>query len=720
MAVMVHPRTVLTWLAVGSMLLCVAGGPGCGRRASASGHNLLLVTLDTVRADRLGVYGHVRAETPALDRLARSGARFEMAISAVPLTLPSHATLLSGWLPPRHGLRNNGAGKFPESLETLATRLATAGYRTAAFIGAFVLDRRFGLSRGFDQYDDEIDRDVTRSAGLGAERSGSIVVDRALAWLAGLDPKEARPFFIWVHLYDAHAPYAAPEPFRTRHADDPYNGEIAFVDAQVARLLDALDSGGRSQRTVVAVVADHGEALGEHGELTHGLLLYDASLRVPFIARAPGVVRAGAVVRTPVGLADVGPTLAALLEQPLRTVGLDGRDLSAALRSGQEPAVRDLYAETEYPGTFAWSDLAALRRGNLKYIAAPTPELYDLEQDPTEQFNLAAAPQRRAAFEGHIAELGRSLAAMRAVAPAVERPGMDAETRERLASLGYAGGASSPPSAGSLRGKDPKALVGLFRGFEEANWALQDGRLETATTKLEALVAADGNPVFLGLLAQAWRRRGKTARAVQLYEQALKLAPEDAQVRYDLAVTLQEARRPAEALSALQEAIRRDPGRPEAHNALGIALFAGGKAEQALAEFERACSIDPRDARAHNNRGNVLRQVGRYLEAEKAYARAMELAPSYADPWNGMGTLEVQRDRPAAAVPYFDRALVLTPRFHEARLNRAIALEMIGDRSGAAAAYADFLKATRGDAAYSEQRRAAAQLAARLSVRKEQ
>ena len=673
---------------------------GC-RGRSARGYNLLLITLDTVRADRIGAYGYGAAETPAIDALAHQGARFETAVAAMPLTLPSHATLLSGLLPQHHGLRNNGAGRFPDAFDTLATRLSSGGYRTAAFLGAFVLDRRFGLARGFDRYDDEIERDPPQAAGLGAERKGSIVVDRAASWLQG--GGDERPFFVWVHLYDAHAPYQPPEPFRSRHAGQPYDGEIAYVDAQVARLLAALDDIRPSGRTVVAVVGDHGEALGEHGELTHGLLIYDGSLRVPLVVVASGIVRAGRVVRTPVGLADVGPTLAGLLEQPLAAAGAsrapDGHDLAPALRGAADPAEEELYSESEYPRTFGWSGVAALRRGRLKYIAAPRPELFDLASDPHEESNLAPRDFRAAALASRLAELRR------ASPPDGSRVRVDEASRERLAALGYAaGGPVSDAGEGSRR--DPKDMVGLFRGFEEANWAIQAGRLEAATAKLEELVVADPkNAVFRGLLAQACRRRGNLRRAIGLYREAVAAAPDDTDARYNLAVALQEAGSPGEARVAIEEALRRDPARPEAHNALGIALFSTGKLAEALAEFDRAVLLDPRDAQAHNNRGNVLRRIGRLDEAENAYRKAIELAPRYADPLNGLGALDVQRDRPAEGLPFFERTLALAPELHEARLNRAIALEMMKDIPRALEGYRDFVSASQKDPGFAEQRR---------------
>ncbi|MCI0547395.1 MAG: sulfatase-like hydrolase/transferase, partial [Candidatus Rokubacteria bacterium] len=649
-----------------AMLVPLAGAGACSRLPAARGYDLLLVTLDTVRADRLGAYGSRSAETPSLDRLARQGLRFETAIAAAPLTLPSHATMLTGLLPPRHGLRNNGAGALPPGMETLAMRLSSAGYRTAAFVGAFVLDRRYGLDHGFEHYDDAIERDPNALTSRVAERPGSVVVERALSWIGAPDE---RPFFAWVHLYDAHAPYDPPEPFRSRHPASRYQGEIASVDAQVGRLLDLLEKTGRAGRTVVAVVADHGESLGEHGELTHGLLVYEPTLRVPFLLRAPGVVPAGRTVTEPVSLADLGPTLAGLLERPFASAAaLNGRDLSRVLRQGGEPPAADVYSESHYPRTFGWSALAAMRRGNLKFISAPRPELYDLGRDPGEAHDRIRLDGRQAEMEKALVALGK---ADRKAAPA-----FDHDARERLASLGYV--VAPPDRAPGDPGRDPKDVVGLFRRFEVANWAVQGGRLEEAIPALETLVAEEPtNAVFRGLLAEVLRRRGHRARAVRLYRQAAASAPDDPDVRYNLALTLHEAGRHQEAWTEAEEAVRLDPARPESQNALGIARLAAGRPGSALAAFTRACELDPRDPRAHNNRGNVLRQMGRAGEAEEAYRRAMELAPRYGDSLNGLGTLEVERGRPAAALPLFERALEAAPDLHEARLNRAIALETL-------------------------------------------
>jgi choline-sulfatase len=706
------------------LVLPLAGG--CSRGGERN-PNLLLVTVDTVRADHLGCYGDREAVTPWLDRLASDGVRFAAASSTVPLTLPSHATVLSGLLPLHHSLRNNGAGALPAGTGTLATLLAGSHYRTGAFVGAFVLDGRFGLKPGFEVYDDEIPRDPKAGVSLESERPGREVVDRALAWLKNGDDRrdrqDDRPFFLWVHLYDAHAPYTPPPAWAARHPGRPYDGEISEVDEQVGRLLAELDRQGLSGRTVVAVAADHGESLGEHGELTHGLLLYEPTLHVPLILRAPGRL-APRVVRTPVSLVDLAPTLAGLLGKTFAGPGVrprDGRDLTADLLAGREPGAGEVYAESQYPAIFGWSPLAALRKRDLKYISAPKPELYDLGKDPKETSNLLdrdpAGPALPASgFAARLTEI-------EAGAVATPRPANDEETKARLASLGYVAGGTSKPAPGK-RGDagidpkiDPKMMVDLFQRFERANDHLQDGDA-AALGELETLVAADpANPVFRGKLAEAWRNRRDFAKAVPLYEQAAAAAPEDPEAWYNLAAALQEAGRLPAARNAIERALKLDASRPEAHNTLGIVEMGEGKLEPARQEFEQAARLDPRNAHALNNLGNALKAMGKLDDAEHAYQRSAALAPRYAEPLNGLGTLEVERDRPRAALPYFERALALAPGYHEVRLNRAIALDLAGEAAAGVSAYRDFLAATAGDPRFAEQRRAAQQLVARLTSR---
>jgi Flp pilus assembly protein TadD len=430
-------------------------------------------------------------------------------------------------------------------------------------------------------------------------------------------------------------------------------------------------------------------------------------------------------VEAPVSLVDVAPTLAGLLGHPFPAAGsLDGRDLSRTLLDGGEPAAGEIYAESRYPAVFGWSPLAALRRRDLKYISASRPELYDLRRDPHEKADLLGRPQAPES-RGFAARL----AAIEASAVTTARPlAADAETRAKLASLGYiagsagsdGGSASGSPGGEAARASsiDPRTMVDLFQRFDRANARLTSGDSQAAVSELEALVAADpGNPVFRGKLGAAWRERGETAKALPLYRQAAAAAPRDPEAWYNLASALQDAGQPGEARQAIERALQLDAGRPEAHNTLGIIELGQGNLDQARREFAAAAAIDPRDAAAFNNLGNVLRAEHKLDEAVNAYQRSAALAPRYAEPLNGLGTLEVERDRPRQALPFFERALVLAPGYHEVRLNRAIAQDLAGDAGAALSSYQDFLAATAGDPRFSEQRRAAQQLLARLESR---
>jgi Flp pilus assembly protein TadD len=537
----------------------------------------------------------------------------------------------------------NGGGTLRLSIDTLATVFSRRGFRTGAFVGSFVLDHRFGLGRGFGAYDDAVARDPKgEAASLDAERPAGAVADAALNWLRETGN---RPFFAWVHFYDPHAPYAPPQPYA-----QTYDGEIAYVDSQVRRLLAAIDR----SRTIVAVIGDHGEGLGEHGEATHGLLLYESTLRVPLIIAAPSLLPR--VVREPISTADLAPTLAALAGAPMNVVRLDGRDLSRDLLGKREPAPRDIYAETQYPLTFGWSDLTSFRRDGKKLISGERDELFDLDRDPHETKNTLEADRRI------YRELGAALVPMRRRAP-IASP-VDEETRRKLASLGYVAPGSGSTTAPRA---DPRDRTALFRDFEAAK-----GQVPL----LESLVNRDPtNRVFRSTLARAYDAAGQHDRAIRLYRESVALAPNDADAWYDLAAALQDRGEPNEARSAIDESLRRDPNRSEGHNMLGIALARSGEAAAAAEEFRKAIAIDPRSARAYNNLGNALRDLGHADEAFGAYQRATALAPQYPEPLNGMGVLLVQQGRSRDALPYFDRCIVLAPHFTEARRNRAIAVE---------------------------------------------
>ena len=395
---------------------------GCAPRPPAPPTAIVVITLDTTRADRLTPYGFMSASMPFLDRLAREGVLFDQAISVAPLTVPAHASILTGLLPPSHGLRDNNATPLRPEHVTLAESLKDRGFHTAAFVGASVLARDRGLDQGFDRYDE------ISPASLAAgshDRPAGAVIDAALEWLEHVD---GRPFFLWVHLYDAHRPYAPPEPFASQYAHDPYLGEIAYTDSEIGRLLIALDRLPPA-RSLVVVAGDHGESLGEHGERDHGIFVYENVTRVPLIVRAPSIAprRVGAVV----SLTDIAPTTLALAGLPIPP--MDGVSRVDVMRGG--PTDEEAYSESHYPIQFGWSPLRALRDGRYKLIDAPRPELYDLANDPHEANNLyRERPALAGAMRRRLDQLtGQSDSRVAASA----ETDVDSGVRQRLAALGY-------------------------------------------------------------------------------------------------------------------------------------------------------------------------------------------------------------------------------------------------------------------------------------------
>jgi arylsulfatase A-like enzyme/Tfp pilus assembly protein PilF len=732
-----------TWIATATLAAAAlaACGPsmpnvGVGRDVRP---NVLLVTIDTFRADRLGA-----GVAPALDRLAESAIRFTAARSAVPLTLPSHTTILTGLLPPEHGVHENGVDALSDAHQTIPRLLREHGYRTAAFVGAFVLDRRFGLARGFDVYDDRILRDPSASERLEAERPASAVVDRALEWLDAAGPRPPA-FFLWIHLYDPHAPYDPPAEFlervRSVRASSPqprasspqppaseeslrYDGEIAYADSQIARVFESLRARRMLDRTLVVVAGDHGEGLGDHGERTHGMLLYDSTLRVPLVIASPG--RSPERRDEAVSLVDIAPTIlraAGVVPPPEMT----GRDLlggnGGAL--GDVHGVRrqlDLYAETEYPRVAGWSPLHALTDGRWMAIrSASATALYDLSRDPRELDDVAASQMATAAA------LTARVDAIRAAATQPRgRHAVSAEAAERLRALGYVAGAAPASSSGLSDPPSPVMQITAWNDFEAALSALASHRSDAAAV-LKTL--ADGHreaSIFQTTYAQALKESGRAAEALTVYRQAARRWPADATLLHDLAVAARESASHAsggsvralrdEAAKADRAALALAPLEPTAavaHNGLGLFATDQDRPGEAASEFEQAAALDPNNAPYWANLGNARRAMRDSAGAERAYRQALEVDARTADAANGLGVLLVESQRPAEALPWFERALAAAPDLVEARLNLGIALQQSGDTRRAADAYRDVLKATRGGA---REKEAAAKLLVSLGA----
>jgi arylsulfatase A-like enzyme/Flp pilus assembly protein TadD len=632
---------------------------------------VVLVTIDTWRADRLS-----DDASPRLAALARQGLHFQTARSHAPLTLPSHISLMTGLLPPSHGVRENGR-PLAASVPRLATWLRAAGYRTAAFVGAFVLDRRFGLAQGFDVYDDEIARDPRAPDRLEAERPAADVVDRALVWMRSQRAGEL--YFLWVHLYDPHAPYHPPAGVPPGR--DPYDAEIRYTDAQVGRLLDQLALRADDEPTLVAIAGDHGESLGDHGERTHGMLLYESALRVPVILHGAGI--SPAIRRDPIGLVDLPPTILTLCGLPVPE-GLDGVNLL----TNPMPANREIYAETEYPRSAGWSSLAAMATDRWKVIRSSETELYDLAQDPDERVNRSTA--RDATAAGMLDRLAAVRARAKVVAP---MSAVDPEVAERLRALGYvaAVGTEAPPPRS---GANPARVIDGWAVLEGVLDRLSSGRSGDALADARNLAERfpDGE-IFLATHARALRTAGRAAEALHVYRQAVTRFDTSASLLHDLAVAAREAGDPEEAVRAERAALVLDGRYAAAHNGLGLALTDLRRWKEAAAAFADAVRLDPRHAQFLVNLANARRDGSDLAAAEATYRQALDLDPVNADGANGLGTVLVATGRAEQAIPWFGRALESDPAFVGARLNLGIALQQAGRAAEAQAAYRAVLAA---------------------------
>lgn len=637
--------------------------------------SLILLTIDTLRADRLD-----SRRMPALSAFAAEGLRFDQARTTAPLTLPSHASLMTGLLPPVHGARENGQAPGAAHL-TLARALRAGGFRTGAFVSAFVLDRQFGLADGFEVYDDRVARDPDAALRLEAERDGSDTIAAALQWLGTIDPSRER-FFLWVHLFEPHAPYAPSRncgAAREAHGDagaGAYDRDVLCADTLAGRLIDALSRMPRAASTAWVIAGDHGEALGEHGETTHGMLLYDATLRVPLILRGPGAP--AAALEAPVSLVDVAPTALRWLGVTPPAV-MSGVDLL-----GAPAAERDVYSETMYPRAAGWHGLSSLTGMRWKAIRSSEVELYDIQADRGESANVAAAHRQTAdAMAGEIVRI----AGQQTAAP----EGPSSEARERLRALGYvSGGAASGDRAGA---PNPSREIRSWTAFEHALTAMNNGRPGEALQTLASLAAKypDGR-VFAATHARALSATGDHRRALSIHRALAANWAGDSMVFHDLASAARLAGDHAEAVRAETAALALDPGNAAALNGLGLTHADAGRAAEAARAFEQAVTRDPGNASYWVNLGNARRAVGNMPGAEEAYRRGLERAADYPDALNGLGALLVQARRAPDAIPLFERALAREAGHIEARLNLGIAYQESGRKEDAAREYREVLR----------------------------
>ena len=625
--------------------------------------NVILVTLDTTRADRIGCYGYQAALTPSLDAMAANGVLFERAYTPVPLTLPSHASLLTGLYPPEHGLHVNGLGRLATEIPVLAEILRKRNYSTAAFLSAFVLNSKFGLNRGFETYDDDLSQTTQAESFVHRRRDGRSVMDAALSWLQA---HCKTPFFCWVHLYDAHGEYDARESlFGDRFAQQPYDAGIAVQDLQLGRLKEFLKSRGLTKQTLVIVVGDHGEGLMEHGEQEHGMLLYESAVRVPLVISGLPFVKSGLRVSTPVSLVDLMPTVLDCLAVGQK-IQLSGRSLKPSIQ-GADLELRPCYLETDAPFEYHWAPLRALIVGRHKLIQTSRPEFYDLIDDPGELHNLVdSAGIERQDLENRLDEMLESFTPRTAGSLH-----LSAKEKQILSSLGYVSGKAVVVGADLQRTlPDIKDMLPIYNMTFEAQQLLGAQQLTAAIEKLNAILEQaphyDNARVLLG---DAFMSQKKFSEAVQAYETVLKNNSEQPKAHAHLAAALAIQGHLPEAASHFRRALEMDSEGTTWHLQLAQVFCGLRNYEAAVAEYREAIRCDPGYIRAYLELGGLLTESGRYDEAIQNFEATLKLHPDLPLAHLNLATVLSRAKRFRQALPHAQKAVELEPENFEARFN---------------------------------------------------
>ncbi len=638
---------LLIGLAVWFLRPGAPAGPSPVRREP--GLSILLITIDTLRADALGSYGALGAETTWLDRVAAGGVRFERAYAHNTVTLPSHANILSGRYPLEHGIRDNSGFRFPSDMATLATTLAARGYRTGAFVSAFAVDSRFGLDVGFEVYDDSFVNVDQQDAFLMQERPGVETVARAKDWLDGVGND---PFFLWVHVYDPHFPYQPPPEFEGRFAT-AYHGEVAATDAALAPLLEPLLRAGADGRTLLAVTADHGESLGEHGESTHGIFAYDATLRVPLLLFAPRLLEPRVVSGVSARHIDMFPTLLDAIGEP-PDPSLPGRSLLEAANGHEVERLPSYFEALTGMLGRGWAPLHGLRQDPYKLIDLPIPELYDVSTDPGEERNLIGEMAARASA------LKTDLGGLLDTSTPIEPGDETAETRARLEALGYISSSATPMRSEYTVDDDPKRLIDLDTMLKAIVTLQIQGRTGEALELAHRLI--ERRPTMtasLKKLAFLQRAVGDLDGSVATLKRSLTVNPADATTQALLGAYLNEAGRSPETVELLGVFVDRDAPDGDVLTAYGIGLAQTGRFEEAIEAFTRARESDPSNAMVLVNMATVDLMRDENARARERLLRAIEINPTLARAHNSLGVIALRKGDTEEAVARWKRAIEL-------------------------------------------------------------
>jgi arylsulfatase A-like enzyme/Tfp pilus assembly protein PilF len=683
------PRQLAIWAAI--LIALFSGSDGLSQSDSTRTINptpVVLITVDTLRWDRLGCYGAHSVRTPAMDTLAAQGARFENALAQVPITFPSHTVILSGTYPMYNGARHYTSPHLLPSVGLLPEAFQRHGYDTAAFVSSFVLSSSWGLNRGFQVYDDHfgLQQNVMRNA-EEVERRADETVGHLLAWFqarAQRDPAP-RPFFVWLHLYDPHSPYDPPEPFHGQYAGRLYDGEVAFADSQIARLFDYLRKSGLYDRALIVLLADHGESLGEHGEDEHSFFIYNSTLHVPLIFKLPRGEGVPRVIRRPVATIDVAPTILELLHlrDPL-TRQFQGTSLASDILGGGAASARPVYSETYYArDSLGWSELRCLTTDRFKYIQAPHPEVYDLAKDPQELRNLYGERTTLAgALREQLMDIERRYSSTQTAAAG---PPLPPETVEKLRSLGYLAYSApvQPASAGPL--PDPKDRLKVYKAIQRARLLNSVGRSEEANALLETIASEEPHFYLIPFLqAESFAQAHRWDDAERSYQACLKLNPAFEQAIMGLAyLYLRDEADATKAKPWLDLAVHRNPHNITAYYDLGVIARWEKNNQEAYRYFLKAVEENPDYANSQQELGITLVDLMRYEESLGPLSRAESLGQEDPRLDQYFGTALANVGRFKDAVDHYQKALKLRPDFAEARLSLALTYLNLGDRPDA-------------------------------------
>jgi len=677
-----------TICAVAISLICGSGTFGQSSHGTSAKAppktDVLLITIDTLRADHIGVYGYKRAETPTIDGLARSGLLFEHAYSQVPLTLASHTSLLTGTYPFHNGVQDFTGIPLSPNIRSVAQALEAQGYDTAAVVSSYVLDRSWGLDRGFKLYYDVFKGSsfLENDPGL-VERKAGDSVDQALKWLRR---PRSKPFFLWLHLYDPHSGYNPPEPFRSRFADAPYDGEIAYADHELGRLIAYLRQRGLYDRMLIIVASDHGESLGEHGEKEHGFFVYHSTLHVPLAVKPPLVSGFKPhAVSDPVPIMGIAPTILSTLKlhDPIERQ-FETESLLATKSSDAAP----VYSESFYSfSSFGWSPVRTVNNRSYQFMEAPKPELYDLRNDPEQKRNLIA---ELPAISSVLSEQLKSLVAryLPKDSPSNSASQLDEAAIEKLRALGYMA-YRSPVSAEALAAglSDPKDKISDFNTLLDGIDAGKLGDLDRERKLLTQVQETNPDMYLIPfLLGEAELKAGNWRGAQEVLERSLKLNPNFDQAMTALARAFHQQNQDEQALQWVEKAIAANPKNLRAWYQKGW-ISVKADPEGAAVAFEKALEIQPGFAMAHRDLGMILLQKGQYKEAVAHLEQAAELGLAHAKLYNFLGIAYSRTGRYQDAVKVYTKALDKEPDFAEAHLNLSYVYEKLNRPQSARVQY---------------------------------